>query len=547
MAFDPTQHTVTAKALGVSGDAPTDGRCMFYDAVNFKYRAFVSTAEVLSYLTASAQRQPNNLIVVNTGGSLSAGVITGGTNALWHFKDGKTNGELVELSTGGGEGSSPVEQTLTDGATITWDYSLGSFAKVTLGGNRTLSLTNADAPCSGVLQVTQDGTGSRTLTLPGNEPTIFSLSTGAGEIDILGFVKTSTGIFWSVENYGTVSLDTTPPTVSSREALDDETIEVVFSESTQGTFAGWSAKVNGGSAIAATAISASGGTRQLTFPAASFANGDTITLSYSSGPGDTTDLALSPNDLASFTDAAVTNSIGGGAANTFSGMPAMSWIAAFDADNGLTNMVTSGGIPDLVVYPTGAQSLPTTDTNVIGGKNAWNCDSAHSFQVDTTAATIGDYYMMAIVFEVDAYASGGTGFCTILSSSDGSHDNVVLLQAASGFTGDLMECPNACYNTDPALPAAQPTVMVLYGDHDAGIPTDKMTLLRDGVKYMGFATAAQCLFPNIDFALGNYIGTAGFSGDKHIAAFYIGTSNTPYTDANADAVEAHLKSYYSIA
>jgi hypothetical protein len=33
-------------------------------------------------------------IVVNTGGTLSSGVITGGTNALWYFKDGTANANL---------------------------------------------------------------------------------------------------------------------------------------------------------------------------------------------------------------------------------------------------------------------------------------------------------------------------------------------------------------------------------------------------------------------------------------------------------------------
>ena len=59
-------------------------------------------------------------------------------------------------------------QTLTDGATITWDYSAGAEAKVTLGGNRTLAITNLPTGrvVYGVLEVYQDGTGSRSLTLP---------------------------------------------------------------------------------------------------------------------------------------------------------------------------------------------------------------------------------------------------------------------------------------------------------------------------------------------------------------------------------------------
>lgn len=58
-----------------------------------------------------------------------------------------------------------AEATLTDGATIDWDMSTESVAKVTLGGNRTLNApTNGSTGQFCSLLVIQDGTGSRTLT-----------------------------------------------------------------------------------------------------------------------------------------------------------------------------------------------------------------------------------------------------------------------------------------------------------------------------------------------------------------------------------------------
>jgi hypothetical protein len=97
----------------------------------------------------------------------------------------------------------PASVTLTDGATITWDTGgyPTSHAKVTLGGNRTLAISNAIAGASGILVVTQDGTGSRTLTLPagskapGGAPT---LTTTAGAIDVLSFYYDGTTYFWTV-------------------------------------------------------------------------------------------------------------------------------------------------------------------------------------------------------------------------------------------------------------------------------------------------------------------------------------------------------------
>jgi hypothetical protein len=69
--------------------------------------------------------------------------------------------------------------TLTDGATITPDFSLNNHYEVTLGGNRTLANpTNVVAGQSGVIRVVQDGTGSRTLAYGSN----WKFSNGAAPV-----------------------------------------------------------------------------------------------------------------------------------------------------------------------------------------------------------------------------------------------------------------------------------------------------------------------------------------------------------------------------
>jgi hypothetical protein len=57
-------------------------------------------------------------------------------------------------------------QTLTDGATVAWDMSLGFNAKVTIAGNRTLTVSNPVVGMTYCLGVIQDATGSRTMTWP---------------------------------------------------------------------------------------------------------------------------------------------------------------------------------------------------------------------------------------------------------------------------------------------------------------------------------------------------------------------------------------------
>ena len=89
---------------------------------------------------------------------------------------------------------------LTDGATITPDFAAANNFSVTLGGNRTLANpTNVVVGQSGVIKITQDATGSRTLAFGsswdwqgGVAPT---LTTTANAVDILVYyVDGSTNI-----------------------------------------------------------------------------------------------------------------------------------------------------------------------------------------------------------------------------------------------------------------------------------------------------------------------------------------------------------------
>jgi hypothetical protein len=95
-------------------------------------------------------------------------------------------------------------QTLTDGATITWNMANGYNATVTLGGNRTLSITNVANGMSGCLIVKQDATGSRTLTLPAGsiiiDGGILTLSSVANRVDVLTFTYDGTNYLWSYGN-----------------------------------------------------------------------------------------------------------------------------------------------------------------------------------------------------------------------------------------------------------------------------------------------------------------------------------------------------------
>lgn len=97
--------------------------------------------------------------------------------------------------------SSAAIVALTDGATIAIDMSTGFNFSVTLAGNRAISNpTNPKVGQSGVILISQDATGSRTLSwgsyFKWSGGTAIVLSTAANSVDCISyFVKSSTEIY----------------------------------------------------------------------------------------------------------------------------------------------------------------------------------------------------------------------------------------------------------------------------------------------------------------------------------------------------------------
>jgi hypothetical protein len=120
---------------------------------------------------------------IDASGNLLIGTTTSGNSKL--YVNGSAAAAIVAL---------------TDAATIAVDMSTGNNFSVTLGGNRTLgNPTNLTPGQSGIIYVTQDATGSRTLAyssywkFPGG--TAPTLTTTAAAVDALVYtVRTSTSI-----------------------------------------------------------------------------------------------------------------------------------------------------------------------------------------------------------------------------------------------------------------------------------------------------------------------------------------------------------------
>jgi hypothetical protein len=147
----------------------------------------------------------NNRFEISTGGTLkinTAASTNSETNPAILIRNASTgNIEQKTLST-----LTSAVQALTDGATITMDCSLGYNGYVTLAGNRTLALSNVTAGKDITILITQDGTGSRTITLPATSlvpngfgtGTSITLSTGAGKVDMIQGKLINSHYYWTV-------------------------------------------------------------------------------------------------------------------------------------------------------------------------------------------------------------------------------------------------------------------------------------------------------------------------------------------------------------
>jgi hypothetical protein len=145
-----------------------------------------------------------NLLGVTSGGTGSGtasgartnlGLVIGTDVQAYDADTAKT--DVVQSFTAAQRGSISA---LTDDTTITPNFALANNFSVTLGGSRTLANpTNLTAGQSGVIVITQDGTGSRTLAYGsywkfsnGTAPT---LTTTASAVDVLAYyVESSTRI-----------------------------------------------------------------------------------------------------------------------------------------------------------------------------------------------------------------------------------------------------------------------------------------------------------------------------------------------------------------
>jgi hypothetical protein len=219
-----TNKTLTAPKIANAG--------FIADANGNEQIKFTTTASAVNELTVTNNATGNNPIISATGGDTNIGIVLtpkGSGEVVIATDDLNYAGTAVtatgaelnynDLATLGTTAASKVftadannltkvsgavlniEDTLTDGATITWNVIDSPVAKVTLGGNRTISAPSGTTPAAGqfiAITVIQDATGSRVLTWNSayefTADTAPTLTTTASKADL--FVFKYNGTVW---------------------------------------------------------------------------------------------------------------------------------------------------------------------------------------------------------------------------------------------------------------------------------------------------------------------------------------------------------------
>ena len=216
-----TRHNATA-AYTQGNSQPLYFACTYWDGSSSATATGYNAIQGIARLSDGQSE-----LVFSAGGSIPGATLG---------SDG-TRPEIVAVTPEGlrdAYGNSPAFSALTDGATITLTCSTKKSSQnhfVTLAGNRTLAFSGVTNGMRGTIIVSQDGTGSRTLTLPTNtaKQAAFALSTGSYKVDVLHWFYTAGDFFFDVDADYVLSLDadaSTFLTAASISAASTEGIAV---------------------------------------------------------------------------------------------------------------------------------------------------------------------------------------------------------------------------------------------------------------------------------------------------------------------------------
>lgn len=198
--YNHIQHSSSSYNAGVQYQNGVTSWYTYTAATSGNYEVYGGTSAAVQFTIA-----PSGAVTIAKNATLSTNLsVTGNTssNKMTVSSLLTVSGNTV-LNGTTTDRSNALSQTLTDGATITWDTSLGRVATLTLGAaGRTMAAPTNLKVGTYILRVYQDATGSRTITTWNS---VFKwtaavapvLSTGANKLDIITFFSDGTNLYGS--------------------------------------------------------------------------------------------------------------------------------------------------------------------------------------------------------------------------------------------------------------------------------------------------------------------------------------------------------------
>lgn len=390
-------------------------------------------------------------------------------------------------------------------------------------------------------EYTLDG-GSTYSTVTAKPISVGNVAKAIGQVGVR--VKAATGrnvsaTLFNASAFNVAAGDTTPPTVVSATAINANTVRVVFSEVvTDSITAGSMAFKKNGAANNPTARSGSG-TNTVDYTVPTMAAGDTILRTYVPATGDIKDAA--GNELAAFTDVAVTNSIPASADAD---------ATAFNTAAGITDNTQKAAINQLVVdiKAAGLWANMKAIYPLVGGTAA-----SHKYNLkdpqDTDAA-----FRLSFLGTITHNANGATGdgttgyadtFLNDTTHITGNPITIGSYSRTNGNTGFSMGC-NGSGGTYIADRNSLIARVHDTSDGTTAIPNQQRLIIitrtaggvvnhyKDGTQLVNTtpAVSGRINFKYFLFGMSNSGAATGFS-DKNYCFFFIYDGGMTQTEATA--------------